>query len=112
MRDAHCIRPRPASLSSNDTGDELFTPKQSLTGTINIIRPPPNGHHRLQQNSSSEKDRGRTKKAKMAANNGIEEVKKKKRHTHQSTPMGQDSIELTRFAGSEASEMVKLDDHL
>ena len=113
VRDAHSMKPRPASLSSNDTGDELFTPKQKhlFTGTINIIRPPPSSH-RSQQNSSSEKDRGRTKKSKTAINNGTEEVKKKKRHMHQSTSMGQDSIELTRFAGGEASEMVKLNDCL
>ena len=105
VRDEHCgtKKKRLTSLSSNDTGDELFTPKQSFTGTIDIIRPPASSHHRSQQNSSSEKDRGRVKKSKT----GTDEVKKKKRHTHQSVPTSQ-ACKLSRFVGDEAPEMVNL----
>ena len=99
---------RPASLSSNDTGDELFTPKQSLTGTFDIIRPHPNSHHRSKPNSSSEKDRGRVKKSKMVPNNGTDEVKKKKRHSHQSVPTAQATKELISLPDNETPEMVML----
>ena len=110
VRDKHCStkKQRLTSLSSNDTGDELFTPKQSFTGTIDIIRPPASCHHRSQQHSSSEKDRGRVKKSRTGANNGTDEVKKKKRHTHQSVPTAQACKVLSRFVSDEAPEMVNL----
>ena len=110
VRDPHCTaeKQRLTSLSSNDTGDELFTPKQSQMGTIDIIRSSASSHHRSQQNSSSEKDRGRVKKSKTVANNGTDEVKKKKRHTHQTVPTAQASKELPRFVGDEVPEMVNL----
>ena len=110
VRDAHCSTKKPClpSLSSNDTGDELFTPKPSLSGTIDIIRLPASSHHQSQQNSRLEKDRGRVKKSKTVASNGTDEVKKKKRHSHQTVPTAQASKELPRFVGSETPEMVKL----
>lgn len=103
MRSGQCAseKPRSTSLSSNDTGDEMFTPKQLVTGTVDISGP--SSHHRLQPNSFLEKDRGRVKKSKMATNNG-DEVKKKKRHLHQSVPTAQ----ATRFPDNETLEMVKL----
>ena len=108
VRDPRCTnaeKPRPTSLSSNDT-DEFFTPKHSSTGTTDNIRPPPGSHHRSQPNSSLEKDRGRIKKSKTGANNGTDEVKKKKRHSHHSVPTAQASKELARFVGNETPEMV------
>ena len=109
VRGGQCTseRPRPVSLSSNDTGDELFTPKQSLTGTFDIIRPHPISHHRSKPNSSSEKDRGRVKKSKMVASNGIDEVKKKKRHSHQSVPTTQTTKELVSLPDNRTPQMVK-----
>lgn len=102
---------RPTSLSSNDTGDEMFTPKQSLTSTVNTIGPPPSSnHHKTRTNLSLEKDRdrGRTKKSKVITTNNTDEVKKKKRHTHHSLLTTQPPKELARFVGDEAPEMVKL----
>lgn len=110
----YCVRgitekPRPVSLSSNDTGDEMFTPKHKLTGTVDIVGPPPSSHHRSQMNSSMEKDRGRVKKSKVAINNGTDEVRKKKRHSHQpAVPTGQVPREPAKFVGNDISEMVSL----
>lgn len=104
VRGGQCTteKPRPVSLSSNDTGDEMFTPKQSLAGTIDIIGPPPNNRSQL---NSSEKDRGRVKKSKVVANNGADEVKKKKRHSHQSVPTAQVPKDHTSFPDNKVSEM-------
>lgn len=110
VRGGQCTseKPRPASLSSNDTGDELFTPKQSLTGTFDIIRPHPVSHHRSKPSSSSEKDRGRVKKSKTVPNNGTDEMKKKKRHSHQSVPTAQATKEFVSLPDTETPEMVML----
>lgn len=111
VRGGQCTteRLRPTSPSGNDSADEMFTPKQSLTGTTEIIGPPSstNHHHKLYANSSADRDRGRTKKSKAVTNNGTDEVKKKKRHLHQSTPTAQAPKELARFVGNEVLEMVK-----
>lgn len=112
VRGGQCTteRLRPTSPSGKDSGDEiLFTPKQSLTGAAEIIGPPSsaNHHHKLHANSSVDRDRGRTKKSKAVTNNGTDEVKKKKRHLHQSTPTAQAPKELARFVGNEVLEMVK-----
>jgi len=101
-------RANPTSLPSNDTEDEMFTPKHSSVDTVNITGPHSGSHHRSQANSSSDKDRGRVKKLKTVPSNGIDEVKKKKRHLHQSMATAQAPKELARFVGNEAPEMVNL----